>query len=161
VKGRRVPLLESIRESNDLHKDWPKGKLQSILGDLAGKTVAVLGLTYKPGTNTLRRSTAVELCRWLVGQQAKVIAYDPVVQQLPDDLNAMVTLASSALAAVDGSDAVVIATEWPQFRELKGRHLMQTMKSPIVLDANRFLEKSLEAPSSLVYFAVGTPKETE
>jgi UDPglucose 6-dehydrogenase len=157
--GRRAPLLESIKESNNLQKDWPRHKLQSVLGNLAGRTVAVLGLTYKPGTNTLRRSAAIELCRWLRGCQTNVIAYDPAVQQLPDDLSCIVTLAPSALTALEGSDAVVIATEWPQFRELKGHDLIRTMRTPIVLDANRFLEKSLQpTPSSLVYFAVGTPK---
>jgi UDPglucose 6-dehydrogenase len=160
--GRRTPLLESIKESNDLQKEWPRRKLQSVLGNLAGRTIAVLGLTYKPGTDTLRRSAAIELCRWLCGRQATVVAYDPVVQQLPDDLSKMMTLAESPQAAVAGSDAAVIATEWPQFRQLTGPDLVQAMKTPIVLDANRFLEKSLPAASSsLVYFAVGTPKEIE
>jgi UDPglucose 6-dehydrogenase len=158
--GRRAPLLEAIRESNNLQKDWPKRKLQSVLGDLAGRTIAVLGLTYKPGTDTLRRSAAIELCRWLVDRQAKVMAYDPEVQYLPDDLSQIVTLAPCALTAVEGSDAVVIATEWPQFRELRGHDLIRMMKTPVVLDANRFLEKTLQAaPSSLAYYAVGTPKE--
>jgi UDPglucose 6-dehydrogenase len=130
------------------------------MGSVTGKNITVLGLTYKPGTNTLRRSSSIELCEWLYDQGARVTAYDPMVQDLPGDLARRITIAPTALAAAENSDAVVVATEWPQFRELSGRDLIQRMKTPVVLDANRFLEKSLQAGSgSLAYFAVGTPKE--
>jgi UDPglucose 6-dehydrogenase len=154
-----VPLLESVKRSNDLHKHWPRRKLLSLLRTLAGKRIAVLGLTYKPGTNTLRRSSSVELCRWLSEQHATVNAFDPAVQELPPDLKETITLADSALAAVNGCDAAVIATEWPEFRALSAPDLIARMKTPIVLDANRFLDKSLAATAPLLYIAVGMPKE--
>jgi UDPglucose 6-dehydrogenase len=154
-----VPLLESVKLSNDLHKHWPRRKLLSMLGTLAGKRVAVLGLTYKPGTNTLRRSSSIELCRWLSEQHATVNAFDPAVQQLPADLTETITLADSALAALEGCDAAVIATEWPEFRALTAPDLIARMKTPIVLDANRFLDKSLGATPPMRYIAVGMPKE--
>lgn len=158
--GLATPLLDSIRASNDQHKNWPKRKLLSVMGNIAGKNITVLGLTYKPGTNTLRRSSAIELCQWLCDQGARVTAYDPMVRELPRDLYRCIKLAPTALAAAEESDAVVVATEWPQFRELSVCELIQCMKTPVVLDANRFLEKSLQAGSgSLAYFAVGTPKE--
>ncbi len=156
--GVPVPLLESIRRSNDLHKNWPRRKLESVLGTLPGRTVAVLGLTYKPGTDTLRRSAAVELCHWLLERQVKVNAFDPAVQQLPEDLNRRITLCHSASEALQGCDAAVIATEWPQFREIAAQDLIEHMKTPVVLDANRFLEKTLAGTSTLVYIAVGMPK---
>jgi UDPglucose 6-dehydrogenase len=157
---RATPLLDSIRRSNDLHKDWPKHKLLSIMGSVSRKNITVLGLTYKPGTNTLRRSSAIELCQWLCDQGAQVTAYDPMVQELPGDIARCITLAPSVLAAIKDSEAIVVATEWPQFRELSRRDLIQSMKTPVVLDPNRFLEKALQTGSgSLAYFAVGTPKE--
>ena len=74
-QGRRVgialPLLESIRTSNDLHKNWPRHRLKYLLGSLEGKTVSVLGLTYKAGTDTLRRSAAIELCFMAIGAARK------------------------------------------------------------------------------------------
>jgi UDPglucose 6-dehydrogenase len=158
--GVPVPLLESVRHSNDLHKNWPRRKLQSILGELSGRTIAVLGLTYKPGTDTLRRSAAIELCHWLLEQGVNVRAFDPVVQKLPADLNSRITLCGCALQALEGCDAAVFATDWPQFRELAAPDLIGRMKSPIVLDANRFLEKTLAGHPALVYVAVGVPKET-
>jgi UDPglucose 6-dehydrogenase len=160
ARGKEVPapLLASIRHSNDLHKNWPRRKLQAVLESLAGKTVAVLGLTYKPGTDTLRRSAAVELCRWLSEQSARVNAFDPAVKELSGDLSCIVNLCASPGAALKDADAAVIATEWPEFRQLTAADLIQTMKHPVVLDANRFLEKSLGPSSLLVYIAVGMPE---
>jgi UDPglucose 6-dehydrogenase len=156
--GVPVPLLESIRRSNDLHKNWPRRKLESVLGTLSGRTVAVLGLTYKPGTDTLRRSAAVELCHWLSERQVHVNAFDPAVQQLPEDLNRRISLCQSAREALKGCDAAVVATEWPQFRELAAQDLISQMKTPVILDANRFLEKTLAGTPGLIYIAVGMPK---
>lgn len=154
-----APLLESIKRSNDLHKNWYRHKLESVCGTLAGKTVTVLGLTYKPGTDTLRRSGAVELCSWLVERDVKVNAFDPVVRRLPEELSHRVALCDSATAALEASDAVVVATEWPQFRELTVQDLIENMKTPVILDANRFLEKSLQPAPPLLYIAVGLPGE--
>jgi len=153
--GAEVPLLESIRTSNDRHKGWPRRKLESLLGELAGKTVAVLGLTYKPGTDTLRRSAAVELCLWLFEHQAHVRAFDPAVKQLSAELSAQMMLCSSAIEAIEQADVVVVATEWKDFRSLRAEDLVAHMRTPIVLDANRFLENSLGTAPGLQYFAVG------
>jgi UDPglucose 6-dehydrogenase len=157
--GLNAPLLHSIRESNDLHKNWPRRTLEFLLGSLERKTVAVLGLTYKPGTDTLRRSAAVELCVWLYGRQASVRAFDPAVKCLPEELGRHIQLQTSAIEALKGADAAVVATEWPDFRELRAADLIGGMKTPIVVDANRFLAKSLEGAPPLRYVAVGQPKE--
>ena len=155
-----VPLLRSIRESNDLHKSWPRRKLDSLLQKDAGNTVAVLGLTYKPGTDTLRRSAAVELCRWLSSRQVAVRAFDPAVRELPEELTGMITLCDSALEALVGAQAAVVATECPEFRELSARDLIERMKTAVVLDANRFLEKNLSKDPSVHYITVGKPERT-
>jgi UDPglucose 6-dehydrogenase len=151
--GVHAPLFSSILESNEFHKNWPLRKVEAMLGDLAGKRIAVLGLTYKPGTDTLRRSAAVGLCRSLHSRGATVHAFDPVVKKIPEDLK--VELCSSAASALSGCDAAVVATEWPQFRELKTRDFVDNMRTPIVIDANRFLEASLPPSPPLRYVAVG------
>lgn len=153
-----TPVLKSILCSNNLHKEWHQRKLEAVCGPLGGKTVAVLGLTYKPGTDTLRRSVAVELCKWLFNQGANVRTFDPVVRQLPEPLNQHLVLCDSAVEALKGSDAVVITTEWPQFKNLTSRDLIENMKTPVVLDANRFLENSLPVGPGLTYAAVGMPR---
>jgi UDPglucose 6-dehydrogenase len=157
--GVAVPLLESIRTSNDHHKNWAREKLISILGTVSRKTISVLGLTYKPGTNTLRRSAAIELCLWLSAQRARVQAFDPAVKLLPEEFSSQITMCGSAIKALENADAVVVATEWAEFRELKAQDMLAHMRTPIVLDATRFLVGSLGTTRGLQYVAVGMPRE--
>ena len=105
-------LVPAVRASNDAHKNWPRRRLTQLLGDLHGKTIAVWGLTYKPGTDTLRRSSAVELCQWLLEQGARVQAHDPALSSLPAALSD-IQLCATALQAAQGTHALVIATDWP------------------------------------------------
>ncbi|HLP76316.1 MAG TPA: nucleotide sugar dehydrogenase, partial [Candidatus Paceibacterota bacterium] len=81
-KNETISLIPAIKQSNDLHRGWMFRRLQTRFGELRGKTIAVLGLTYKPGTDTLRRSAAVELCQQLISAGAVVRAFDPVVKSL-------------------------------------------------------------------------------
>jgi UDPglucose 6-dehydrogenase len=116
--------------------------------------VAIWGLTYKPGTDTLRRSSAVELCRWLAAAGARVSAHDPAVTALPPDLSAIVHLASSPIEAVDGASALVVATPWPDYRQVPVEALAR-MTRPLVLDANRFLQHTIGVAPGVEYLAVG------
>ena len=143
-----------MRSSNDAHKNWPRRRLAQLLGDLAGKTVAIWGLTYKPGTDTLRRSSAIELCQWLLSQHVQVKAHDPAVKSLPKDLTA-IQLCSLPIEAAEGADALVIATEWPYYRAVSLLEAIAVMRSSIILDANRFLVDQIKSISDVTYIAVG------
>ena len=156
--GIPAPLLKAIYSSNQAHQEWPRRKLRQLLGDLNGKRIAVLGLTYKPGTDTLRRSAAVELCRWIAAQRASVQAYDPAVRQLPAELDGIASMCGGAGEALIGADAAVITTEWPEFKNLSFDDL-QSMRRQIIIDPNHFLEASLSNQPGLVYAAVGRPGE--
>lgn len=149
-----VKLFPAIKASNDSHKNWARRRLMQLLGNLKHKTVAVWGLTYKPGTDTLRRSSAVELCKWLLDQGTYVRAHDPAVKALPDELQ-KVWLAGSALDTVQKADALVVATEWPEYREVDMSAAVSFMNTPYVLDINRFLAKNVEALPAIKYVTVG------
>ena len=149
-----IHLVPAVRASNDAHKNWPRRRLTQLLGNLQGKTVAVWGLTYKPGTDTLRRSSAIELCEWLLAQGATVQAHDPAVKNIPEPYTA-IALFSSPLEAAHDADALVIATEWPDYRAVSIPALLAAMKTPIIVDANRFLAATLGALSNVTYVAVG------
>jgi UDPglucose 6-dehydrogenase len=149
-----VQLFPAIKSSNDAHKNWARRRLDQLLGGVSGKTVAVWGLTYKPGTDTLRRSSSVELCKWLLEQGAVVQAHDPAVKNLPDEYKD-VKLCPSALEAVYKADALIVATEWPDYREVNMRKVISQMKTPLVLDVNRFLAKNVEGFNEIKYVAVG------
>jgi UDPglucose 6-dehydrogenase len=149
-----IHLVSAVRASNDAHKGWPRRRLLQLLGDLKGKQIAVWGLTYKPGTDTLRRSSAIELCQWLLEKGASVHAHDPAVRNLPESY-AAISLCASPIEAAQNADALVIATEWPEYRSISMENIISVMHTPIVLDANRFLAASLEAISEITYVAVG------
>jgi UDPglucose 6-dehydrogenase len=154
--GLPAPLLSAVLPSNRQHREWAQRRLQTLLGSLRGKTIAVLGLTYKPGTDTLRRSSAVELCEWLSAQGTRVRAFDPAVNSLPQGFSGKITLCTSWNEAVREAEAVVVATEWPEFRALTGADLVREAgRIPLVLDASGFLDKTLGSHAQLPYLCVG------
>ncbi len=158
-----TPLLAAVRYSNDEHKNWVRRKLMQECGSLAGVTVAIWGLTYKAGTDTLRRSLAVELCDWLLAHGAKVQVCDPVVQQIPERWRGMVKHCKDATEAVTGARALVIGTDWPQFLQPASELGLLGQPDFIVIDANRHLKEHVQALTNakIKYFAVGTPAEAE
>jgi UDPglucose 6-dehydrogenase len=154
-----TPLFDGVLQSNETHKGWLRERVSGLLEGVAAPVVALLGLTYKPGTSTLRRSTAVELCEWLVGQGVRVRAFDPAVPALPAEL-AAVELAADARAALAGADLAVIATEWPEFRALAAEDFL-AMRRPAVIDQNWFLAGALAGDRRIAYTATGRTARNE
>ncbi len=155
--GETISVIPAIKQSNDLHRGWALRRLQSRLGDLHGKQIAVLGLVYTPNTDTLRRSSAVELCQQLLSAGANISAFDPAVKKLPVEL-AKVHLVSQIADAVNGADAAVVCTEWPQFRQADWVKIIPSMRQPVFVDANRFLEKELKNLPGIEHLSVGRTK---
>ena len=153
-----TPLLSAVRPSNDEHKNWVRRKLLQQFGSLSAVTVAIWGLTYKPGTDTLRRSLAVELCDWLIRQGTKVCTYDPAVKQLPEHWSGKVTHCTSALDAVIHENALVVGTEWPEFKQAASGLSAKAPSGLVIVDANRHLQAQV-LHSGFNYVAVGTPSE--
>lgn len=156
-KGLVTPLLSSVKSSNNAHKQWTKDKLRSLFPAFPRIRVAVWGLTYKPDTDTLRRSLAVELCSWLIGQGVDVCVHDPVVKVLPSEWGARVTRLSDPTTALRGAAALVVATEWPEYRNVPLDVVAETSPGIVVIDANRFLSH-FAADRRFRYVAVGTPE---
>jgi UDPglucose 6-dehydrogenase len=161
ARKKELPLhlVPAVRASNNEHKNWPRRRLQQMLHELKGKTIAIWGLTYKPGTDTLRRSSSIELCEWLLEQGAKVQAHDPAVQALPVQY-AGIHLCASPLQASEAADALVVATEWPEYLAVSMPEVLAVMRTPVVLDANRFLGAPIESLPGVKYAAVGKAAET-
>lgn len=158
-RGRDVqvqtPLLQGVLASNDVHKDWVRQRVASLLAGVENPMVSVLGLTYKPGTSTLRRSSAIELCRWLHGQGVRVRGHDPAIDALPAELRSVLELVPSPLEALDGTHLAVVATEWPSFRALRPGDIHARMCQPRVIDPNHFLADVLGGDPRIHYFATG------
>ena len=155
ARGVATHLLASVKTSNDAHRQWAQQRLEQLLDGVSGKTVAVWGLTYKPGTDTLRRSSSIELCQWLVEHGASVRAHDPAVKTLPLDLVGRVALADSALSAIDGASALVVSTPWPEYRQVAAGDVAERMVRHLILDASRFTDETLGSEAGIEYVSVG------
>lgn len=154
--GERLKLVPAIQAGNDQHKLWAVQRLREHFPDLQGIRAAVLGLTYKPGTDTLRRSLAVEICRTLLAAGAELSLYDPRVQALPEDLKRFHFHREVAEAAA-GADAVIVATEWPEIREAPWPELISRLRGRLIIDANGFLAEQVRSLPGLEYRRVGVP----
>ena len=154
--GYHFQLLTAVVEVNELQKRRTISKLQKHLGSLAGKEIALLGVAFKPNTDDVREATSLVLAGRLAGEGANVRAYDPVAGEKAEDMLAGARIAESALDAVDGADAVVLVTEWPEFRELdwagevKGR-----MRVPLVVDGRNFLDREQLVADGFTYEGIG------
>jgi UDPglucose 6-dehydrogenase len=154
-----TPLLSSVRLSNDEHKNWVRRKLLQQFGAISGLTVAVWGLTYKPGTDTLRRSLAVELCDWLIGEGVNVRVHDPEVKLIPERWAGKVVHCTESIPALDGASALVVGTEWPLFKQSADAILKFAKPGFTVIDANRHLQSLAGSfkDAGITYVAVGAP----
>ncbi len=154
--GYHFQLLTAVIEVNELQKRRTIGKLQKHLGSLVGKDITLLGVAFKPNTDDIREATSLVLAGRLQGEGANVRVYDPVVTDRATEQLAGATVAASALEAVDGADAVVLVTEWPEFRELDwAGEVKRRLKSPIVVDGRNFLDREALVEAGYTYEGVG------
>jgi UDPglucose 6-dehydrogenase len=154
-RDTRVPVLAAVLESNDHHKGWVVRHLRQQLGSLTGKPIGVLGLAYKAGTDAIRRSVAIEVIQELIAAGADVTVFDPKVSTLPEPLNSAITIAGGVDAVFAGSEAVVLATEWPEFRDLNFAELIPSMKRAVLIDQNAFAAKRFSDMPGLEYIVAG------
>jgi UDPglucose 6-dehydrogenase len=153
--GYHFQLLGSVIEVNELQKRRVVGKLQKHLGSLVGKRVALLGLAFKPHTDDMREASSLVLAARLEGEGAEVVAYDPVAGEVARELLGNVEFRDSPLEALDGADAAILVTEWPEFAELDWSAAASRMNQALLVDGRNFLDaKALEA-AGVEYEGIG------
>lgn len=150
-------LMKAVSASNAYHKKWIQRKCRELLGTLKKKNIAILGLTYKPGTDTLRRSLVIELAKALKTEGATVSGYDPMIKTLPAPLAKNIKLQGCMKDACRGADLVIIATEWPQFKKMDQEEI-RLMMGKIIVDPNGFLQEEIGSGNKN-YFCVGKGRE--
>ena len=154
--GYHFQLLTAVIEVNELQKRRTIGKLQKHLGSLVGKEIALLGVAFKPNTDDIREATSLVLSGRLQGEGANVRVYDPVATERAQEQLGGATVAASALDALDGADAVVLVTEWPEFRELDwAGEVKERLTSPVVVDGRNFLDREALVEAGYTYEGVG------
>jgi UDPglucose 6-dehydrogenase len=154
--GYAFQLLNSVIEVNELQKRRAVRKLQKHLGSLVGKEVALLGVSFKPDTDDVREATSIVLAARLQGEGAHVRVYDPVALDNAEDLLGGARICDSALDALDGADAAVLVTEWPEFAELDwAGEVCERMAQPVVVDGRNFLDREALRAAGFTYEGIG------
>src|ERR1044072_4590437 len=153
--GYHFQLLNSVIEVNELQKRRVMSKLQKYLGSLVGKDIALLGLAFKPNTDDMREASSLVLSARLQAAGARVRAYDPVAEEAARKLLRGFDFCSSAAEAIEGADAVVLVTEWPEFRELDFGDMAAAMRGTLVVDGRTFFEPGAVAAACLSYEGIG------
>src|SRR5215213_6658485 len=153
--GYHFQLLTAVIEVNELQKRRVVGKLEKHLGSLIGKRVALLGLAFKPDTDDMREASSLVLAARLQGEGAEVVAYDPVASERAAELLGSVEMANSALEALEGADAAVLVTEWPEFAELDWAAVAARMTRPLIVDGRNYLDPEKLVAAGFEYEGIG------
>jgi len=153
--GYHFQLLTAVIEVNELQKRRVISKLQKHMGSLVGKEVALLGLAFKPNTDDMREASSLVLAGRLQADGARVRAYDPVAEEAARGLMSGVDFSDSALQAIEGADAVVLVTEWPEFAELDWADVASRMRGDLVIDGRNALRGDSVRAAGLAYEGIG------
>jgi len=156
--GARISIIETVLASNDRRKRSIVEKIKRASGaGLHGKRVALLGLTFKAGTDDMRDAPSIALARTLIAEGADVHAYDPVgMDRAAPLLPPSVQYHSSALEAARGADAVVVTTEWEEFRHLDLLRLKRYMARPLLIDLRNMFSEEQVTDLGFAYCGIGT-----
>lgn len=155
--GLTMPIVEAARQVNYRQRERVVEKLLEELNILKGKTIGLLGLSFKPQTNDLRDAPSVDIAQRLRARGASVKAHDPVAmneaRREHPDLH--IHYCARAEDVFDGADAVVLVTEWPEYRSLPWEQLAAVMRTPLVFDGRNFLDTERLARAGFRHLRIG------
>jgi len=153
--GYRFEIVRSVMKVNEKQKERMVAKVKEALGNLKGKTIAVLGLSFKPNTDDMREAPSLKIISSLTREGAKIRAYDPKAMEVARKIFKKIEYGKDPYDVAKGSDALLIITEWNQFRNLDLKRLQKIMKSPVFLDFRNIYEPAKMREMGFKYFAVG------
>ena len=149
-------ILKAVDRVNEAQKVRFIGKLETHFGSLKGKTIAVWGLAFKPRTDDMREAPAIPLINRLLQSKAKVRAFDPQASNVARRIfGSRVTLTDKSYDALKGADALVVATEWNEFREPNFQQMLKLMKSPVIFDGRNIYSPEQMRALGFTYYSVG------
>lgn len=155
-QGVSLKVLSAARDVNHQLADRLVEKISLALNSVENKEVGILGLSFKPNTNSVAGSSSVRLAETLVSRGAHVRAYDPVaIPEAKTRLNGSVRYCDSAYAAAEGSDALVVGTGWPEFRALDFDRIKNLLKRPVIVDTKNLLDSTRLRALGYEYVGIG------
>jgi UDPglucose 6-dehydrogenase len=155
TSGCHPQLLQAVMEINQSARDRFVQKVQTLLGDLKGKIVGVLGLSFKPNTDDMREAPSVDIVKALLAEGARVKAYDPVAMDHAAELLPEVTFCRTAYDVAKEADALLLVTEWNEFKQLNWEKIRGFMRQPIVVDGRNLYDPAELTARGIVYWGVG------
>jgi UDPglucose 6-dehydrogenase len=156
ANGVSLKVLSAAREVNHSQGDRLLEKIASVLNSVENKDVGILGLAFKPNTNSVAGSSSVRLAQSLVSKGARVKAYDPVaIPEARIRLNGSIRYCDSAYSAAEGMDALVVGTGWPEFRALDFDRIKHLLKKPVIVDTKNLLDSTRLRALGFEYVGVG------
>jgi len=157
-QGVSLGVVKAAVEANERQRDIVTGKILDTMSPVNGKTVGVLGLSFKPNTNDMREAPSLYIISRLVREGAQVRAFDPVAMaDAREMLESPITFCSDAYEALKGADAAVLITEWNQFRSLDLERIHRDMRQPFFFDLRNVYEPQTMRDFGFRYFSVGRP----
>jgi UDPglucose 6-dehydrogenase len=155
-KGYEFEILKAVEAVNQRQKGRLVTKMQAHLGDLAGKTIALWGLAFKPRTDDMREAPAITIVDLLLRAGAKVQAYDPEAMRVAKGIfGAKVQLAEKSYDALKGADALAVVTEWNEFREPDFARMRKLMRAPVVFDGRNIYSPEQMRAQGFTYVSIG------
>lgn len=154
-KGYELRIIGSAIQVNKRQRQFMFEKIKEGLGELSGKTIAVLGLSFKPNTDDMRDAPAVDIIQSLLQEGAKVRAFDPVAMKNAKRILQEVTYCDETYETIKESDALVFMTEWNQFRSLDMEKVKSLLRQPIIFDLRNIYEPEKMEQLGFTYFGVG------
>ncbi len=154
--GVTTKIIEAVVAVNDARKVQMGGKIEAAFGGVAGKTIAVLGLTFKPNTDDMRDAPSLVIVPYLLDKGAKIRAFDPEgMKEAKKHFD--VAFCAETYEAIDGADGVVILTEWNEFRALDLSRVKALLKQPLMVDLRNIYKADMMAEAGFSYVSVGRP----
>jgi UDPglucose 6-dehydrogenase len=157
--GYRFRIVETVIEVNERQHERMVKKMESTLGPLKGKRLGVLGLTFKPNTDDIRESPAIKIVKSLVDKGAHVVAFDPAGMEAAKEVLGEVVFAKDLYEVAEDADALVLTTEWNEFRFLDWDRVKALLRSPIVVDLRNIYDPVRMRARGFDYLCVGRPHE--
>ena len=155
-KDVELKILSAARHVNGALAERLVAKISGMVQSVENKEVGILGLAFKPNTNSVAGSSSIRLAQTLLAQGARVRAYDPeALSEAKIQLNGSVRYCETAYAAAEGVDALVVGTGWPEFRTLDFAKIKHLLKRPIIVDTKNLLDASRLRSMGFQYVGVG------
>ena len=153
--GVETRIVDAVIDANERQRDAMIPKIEKLVGGLSGKRIGVLGLSFKPETDDMRESPAIDIINALIARGASVSAFDPVAMEEAKHVLPDIEYAHDEYAAISGADALVIVTEWNQFRALDMDKVKSLLKSPKIADLRNIYEPADMRELGFEYVGVG------